>query len=326
MRRIGVSGVGSIGLRHVRLLAERADIQVIAYDAVPRDLPNGVQSVPSFVELLDHGLDALIVATPDEAHAPQTVAAAERGIPVLVEKPVADSVAAGPDLIRAAEQVPVLVGYVLRHYAVVRQVSQLLADGALGTPVSAQVSLGAYETLRLARNRFRPGDRYRLAYDYSHEWDYLQWFLGPAQRVCATGRLAGDLPLIQEPNTLDGVLILGEGLAATFHLDYVQEGGGRRLEVVGDRGTLRAELAGGTIRHRRHGEAVVHEYDCTEPRDTAFTRQHDHFLDLISGAVEQPVVTVQDGLNAIAVADAVVASCEGAGWVAVSGLSSPRRP
>jgi D-apiose dehydrogenase len=306
-------------MRHLRLLNDLPEIEVYAYDATPRTLPAAVTVCDSFEALLDAGLDGLVVATPDPAHAPQTIAACRRGVRVLVEKPVADSVVAAAEVAAVAAQtgVPVLVGYVLRHYEVVRQVRALLADGSVGTPVSAQVSLGAYETLRLARNRFNPTDRYRLPYDYSHEWDYLQWFFGPVARACAVARQAGDLPLTQDPNVVDGILILESGLTATFHLDYVQDGGGRRLEVVGDRGTLRAELAHGLVRLRPHGEPLTREYDRTEPRDTAFHRQLSHFLDVVAGRAE-PIVTVHDGLRALAVADAVVASCESATWCDVA--------
>lgn len=74
--------------------------------------------------------------------------------------------------------------------AVAATVKELIGD--LGTPVSAHASLGAYETLRLARNRFADTVGYRLPYDYSHEWDYLQWYLGPIARVAAGRRAAGD--------------------------------------------------------------------------------------------------------------------------------------
>lgn len=327
--RIGVSGVGSIGMRHLRLLNDLPEVEVFAYDATPRTLPSAVIACDSFEALLDAGLDGLVVATPDPAHGPQTIAACQRGIRVLVEKPVADSVAAAAEVAAVAAQtgVPVLVGYVLRHYEVVRQVRALLADGSVGTPVSAQLSLGAYETLRLARNRFSPTDRYRLLYDYSHEWDYLQWFLGPVARTCAVARQAGDLPLTQNPNVVDGLLVLDSGLTATFHLDYVQDGGGRRLEIVGDRGTLRADLAHGLIRLRRHGEPMTREYDHSEPRDDAFGRQLSHFLDVVAGRSE-PVVTVHDGLRALAVADAIVTSCQSGRWsdVLPSELSEDHKP
>lgn len=317
---IGVSGVGSIGLRHTRLLADRPDVTVTVFDRAPGGvaLPATVASARSFEELLESGLDGLVVATPDAIHAAQCVEACRRGIPVLVEKPVADSVDAALEVQACARQhdTGVLVGYVLRHYAVLRQVRDLLADGALGTPVSVHQSLGAYETLRLARNRFTGTDRYRLPYDYSHEWDYLQWLLGPVTGIAAVARLAGDRELRQDPNVINGLVTLESGVTGTFHLDYVSEGQGRQFEVVGDRATMRADLATGLIRLRVHGGKLVGEYDCAEPRDVAFARQLEHFLDMIRTAAT-PVVTVADGIRALRVADAVVAACEQAGWYPV---------
>ncbi len=319
--RIGVSGVGSIGLRHTRLLAEQPGVEVTVFDSAPErlNLPAGVRVAPDFAALLDAGLDGLVVATPDAAHAPQSIAACERGIAVLVEKPVADSVAAATDVAQVAARtgVGVLVGYVLRHYRVLAQVRELLADEAVGTPVSLHVTLGAYETLRLARNRFRDGDRFRLPYDYSHEWDYLQWLLGPVTGVAAVARLAGDRPLRQDPNVIDGVLTLASGVTGTFHLDYVAEDVGRRLEVVGDRGALRADLTRGQVRVRAYASNLAREYDCAEHRDEAFTRQLTHFLDVARGQAEA-LVSVTDGIRALAVADAVVAACEQSGWAAVA--------
>lgn len=319
MLRIGVSGVGSIGLRHARLLAQTPGVSVIVYDNAPDqlDLPATVSLVDSFDALIGSGLDGLVVATPDTVHAEQSIAACRRGIAVLVEKPVAHSVAAATELAGVAGHTAVLVGYVLRHYAVLRQVRELLADGAVGTPVSVHVSLGAYETLRLARNRFRDGERYRLPYDYSHEWDYLQWLFGPVTRVAAVARLAGDLPLRQDPNVIDGVLTHAGGVTGTFHLDYVAEGAGRRLDVTGDRGTLRADLAAGLIRVRAHAADLTREYDRAEHRDVAFGRQLAHFLEVVRGTAT-PLVTVADGIRAIAVADAVVAACESQIWQPVS--------
>lgn len=322
--RVGVCGLGSIGLRHARLLAETPGVRVAAFDAAPHGLtlPPAVAAnltlVASFEELLDAAPDGVVLATPDALHAPQAIAACRRGVPVLVEKPVADSVEAAEELARVAAEsgTAVLVGYVLRHYAVLRRVRDLLADAAVGTPVSVHVNLGAYETLRVARNRFAGADRYRLPYDYSHEWDYLQWLLGPATGVAAVARLAGDLPLRQDPNVVDGVVTFASGVTGTFHLDYVQEGQGRRLDVVGDRGTLRADLARGTIAVRAHGDLLTRSYDCAEERDVAFGRQLGHFLEVARGAAT-PLVGVEDGVRALRVADAVVAACAEGSWRSV---------
>jgi predicted dehydrogenase len=311
---IGVVGLGSIGRRHARLLAERSGAAVPVFDTSPNaaDHLPGVRMVADVDALLD-ACSGVVIATPDDLHAPQTIAACRAGVAVLVEKPLSDS-RAGADAMAAAAAatgVPVLVGHVLRHLPVLQRAAELLATGAIGRPVSFHATLGAYETLELARMRFGRDDRYRLPFDYSHEWHYLQWLLGPARRVVAVSHTAGDLPLRQEPNVIEVLLELGTGVTGSVHLDYVERDGARAVRIVGDRGALALDLRAGDLGLRAGSGPVVHESH-VEERDAAFRRQLDHFADVIAGA--NPMVTIDDATRALAVAEAVVASCEQGTW------------
>lgn len=323
MARIGVSGVGSIGLRHARLL-DGLGVDVLLHDARPGgiEVPEGLASrarwLDSFDELLAQDLDGLVVATPDHAHVEQVAAACMRNVPVLVEKPVADSLSAARTLepVLRASGTPVLVGYVLRHVGVVRRARELVAAGAVGTIVSVAATLGAYETLEVARNRFDDDTRFRILVDYSHEWDYLRWIVGPIERVVAAGRLAGDRPLRQDPNVVDGVVEFVDGATGTFHLDYIRTPGTRAFTVIGDRATLDADVGGGrlTLRAYEGSDPVVE--DLREPRDASFERQLRHFL-AVATEGERPEVGLDDGLRALAVAEAVECSCTGGTWVEI---------
>ncbi len=323
--RVGVSGLGSIGRRHARLLAGLGVREVCLYDVVPdeRELP--VELAPlaswahSFDELLDRDLDGLVVAVPDESHAEQVAAACRKGTPVLVEKPLAPSVAAGRQIeqVVAETGTPVLVGYVLRHCAPMRLAHKVLCEAGIGQLVSVHATLGAYETLRLSRNRFATPAAYRILFDYSHEWDYLEWLVAPIRRVAAIAHTSGDLPLLEDPNVVDGVLEFEGNPIGTFHLDYVQDNGGRSCTFVGDRGSLHLDAGRGTVDVRSAGRRAVRSYDCAEPRDAMFTRQLEHFLAIVQ-RIDAPCVTVADGIRAVAVAEAVMAACVGRTWVDVT--------
>jgi predicted dehydrogenase len=315
---IGLSGLGSIGRRHARLLAGRADVRLLVYDTSPPDDLPEAECVPSFERLLQSGVDAVVVASPDEAHLDQAGAACRAGVPVLVEKPLAASLDAGRELVAIAgeSKAPVLVGYVLRHTAALRRVGELLEAEVVGPIASVHALLGAYETLIAARNRFANAVPYRLVYDYSHEWDYLAWLCGPIRSVAASGRRLPDPEFAEDPNVLDGVLGFVSGVAGTFHLDYVQRRSTRELTVVGERGRLRADLRSGAIRLALDDDTERVE-ELAEPRDASFERQLEHFLAVVRGE-EQPLVTASDGLRALAVAEAVRAAAESGTWVTVA--------
>ncbi len=91
----------------------------------------------------------------------------------------------------------------MRHSGVFLKAKDLCDSKLIGSPVSFQVMLGAYDTLVLAKERFKPTDVNKLFIDYSHEWDYIHWFLGRVRRVVATSHQSGNLERTQKPNVVD---------------------------------------------------------------------------------------------------------------------------
>lgn len=323
MARIGVSGIGSIGLRHARLLADLG-IEVVLHDVrpqgleLPRELEACARWVTTFDDLLASAVDGVVIATPDHVHVEQVAAACAHGVPVLVEKPLAETLAAARRLEAVVEPgvAPILVGYVLRYVSVLRRARELVDDGVIGAVVSVAATLGAYETLELARNRFGGDTRFRILVDYSHEWDYLRWIVGPIERVVAVAHLAEGRPLRQDPNVVDGVLAFAGGATGTFHLDYVRSPGTRSFTLIGNKGTLAVNVGRGELELRVYDGDVSVTEELSESRDVSFVRQLQHFLAVIQGD-ERPDVTLQDGLRALAVAEAIEASCTGGVWVEV---------
>jgi D-apiose dehydrogenase len=323
MALLAVAGLGSIGRRHASV-ALRAGHQVIAFDPAPATDADPWTAAASFEALLDAAPAAVVVATPDALHARQAVAALERGIPVLIEKPLAASVAEGREIAAAAAATGTvaLVGYVLRYNAALLEAERLLRAGEVGRPLSFHVRLGAYETLVRARNRFDGTPAHGGIYgDYSHEWDYLDWLLGPIARGLAVERTAPEPERVQPPNVVDGLLELEGGCAGTFHLDYVQDPPRRTLSVLGSAATLEVDVPAGTILLQPHGEAPREPRRFAQPRDALFDAQLAHLLRAAAG--EEPVrVPVADGLRALAVAHGLRDGAAGGGWVDLSGAGS----
>ena len=105
--RIAVLGAGMIGREHIALVQDSADCQLVAVaveSAAPGELGKtfGVPCYTGYEALLEQeSLDAVIVALPNALHLNAGLACIERGLPVLMEKPVADSLASGLALAEA---------------------------------------------------------------------------------------------------------------------------------------------------------------------------------------------------------------------------------
>jgi predicted dehydrogenase len=78
--------------------------------------------------------EAVIVATPNRLHVPVGIECAEAGLPMLVEKPLAEDLASGQRLVEAAEtsRVPLLVGHHRRHNRALQAARSVIEAGELG--------------------------------------------------------------------------------------------------------------------------------------------------------------------------------------------------
>ena len=141
-----------------------------------------------------------------------------------------------------------LVGYVLRHCAPMRLAHKVLCEAGIGQLVWVHATLGGVpETLRLSRNRFATPATFTgsclttaTSGTTSSGWSSIR-------RVAAIAHTSGDLPLLEDPNVVDGVLEFEGNPIGTFHLDYVQDNGGRSCTFVGDRGSLHLDAGRGTV-------------------------------------------------------------------------------
>jgi len=137
---LGLIGAGLIGRRHLAVVlpdpayaaAAIAD-PAPAAEALARE--HGIPYFADAAQMLDEVRpNGAIVASPNQYHLAGALACIERRIPVLVEKPLADSLADALRLTDAAAQagVPVLVGHHRRHNPILRKAAELITGGAVG--------------------------------------------------------------------------------------------------------------------------------------------------------------------------------------------------
>lgn len=142
--RIGVAGAGAIGRRHVALIEASPDCMIAGIadpspDARAFATERGIDWYADHRELLDEKQpDGMILASPNALHLTMALDCIERGIAVLVEKPVTDTVIAAQELLAATRRsgVPVLVGHHRRHNRRIRAVRDAVAGGELGALIA----------------------------------------------------------------------------------------------------------------------------------------------------------------------------------------------
>ena len=314
--RILVAGLGSIGQRHVRNLHRLAPtVSVVVYRVRGRPLPQDLQGnwlieCDDLETALGLGPAAALVCNPTSLHLSVALAAAHKGCSLLIEKPVSHSLNGLDELqtVVKVQGVRVLVGFQFRFHPGLQAIKRLLDEEAIGRVVCAHTHWGEYLP------GWHPWEDYRRSYSaradlgggviltLCHPLDYLRWLLGEVKSVSAmAGRLCG-LELDVE-DTADITLQFGSGAIGTVHLDYVQRPPAHWLQITGQTGTIWWDNADGAVRCYRAetGEEEVFPVPQSFERNTMFRDEMRHFLACVEGA-EQPLVTLDDGIQALRIA------------------------
>jgi len=144
---IAIIGLGDIGRRHMNeaLRSPHVRLAAVADPSPAAETLARAHNLSWFADwrqMLDATrVQAVIVATPNTTHADIGVQCLARGLPTLMEKPLADTLEAGTLLCQAARdaRVPLLVGHHRRCNPIARRARELVQGGALGRAVSATV-------------------------------------------------------------------------------------------------------------------------------------------------------------------------------------------
>ena len=148
----------------------------------------------SFEQALD-GVDAVLLATPNDTHEQHAIAAAGHGVHVFVEKPIADTIEAGERMREACEQagVSLLVGHEMRRLGAARKAKELIDAGALGRVVLAEANFSLASPVK--PGTWKAGGRGTPLVQLGvHHADTLAYLLGPVARTTGVvARVHSDL-------------------------------------------------------------------------------------------------------------------------------------
>jgi predicted dehydrogenase len=269
--RVLVAGTGSIGRRHISSLLRlrpQARIALLRdgarHDDYSRSL--GAEVFDSLEHALSWGVELAVVATPSDRHRELVAPLMRAGVASFLEKPLvieSDGFAELETLAALTQLPPTQVGCVLRFLPSLRQVHAWLCTGAVGSVVRASLEVGQWLP------DWRPAQDYRRSYsadpargggvvlDLIHEIDLACWLFGGPDAhprlLGAWGGLQSGLDICSEDVALLA-LRTATGALLSVQLDYVARRPLRRLQVVGDAGTITWDLPQRICRLQRPNE------------------------------------------------------------------------
>ena len=147
--KIGIVGAGAIAQRNATEAARSGTAVVVGvFDVnhkVARDMAKNLKAPfsPTYEALLETpGLEAVLLSVPHHLHRPMTVQAARLGKHILVEKPMANTMAEAEEMIDACERagVALTVNYSFRYLPKIIKAKELIDAGALGTITGVQIN------------------------------------------------------------------------------------------------------------------------------------------------------------------------------------------
>lgn len=333
--RIAVIGAGAIGLTHCQAIAAVAEAD---FAGIADPFPGGARLAAEFgtTAYPDHKAliaaerpDAAIIATPNETHLPIALDCLAAGVPVLVEKPLANSLAEAEVLLAAARDagLPALVGHHRRHHPWVARAREIVASGALGrlAAVNATAFLMKPESYFEPEWRRTPGVGGTFLINLIHEIDLIRFVCGEIVQVSAMSSSAlrgfavedtGALIFRLEGGAL-AALAISDAAAAPWSWDMAA-GDVPRFPahdvnshlIAGDRGALtlpRLEL----WRHDGPAEwttPMVMSRDATL-REDPYQRQIRHLAAVVRDGAAS-FVSAAEGARNLAVMEAVRAAVE----------------
>lgn len=268
--RIGVVGLGTMGSAHLRYFKTLAGGSVAAVcdaSAERAKLVGAEFGVPSFTdyeEMISKGpIDAVLIATPHFQHPEVTIAALEKGLHVLCEKPMAVTIGAAQTMVDAHARHPkqkFAIMFNVRAFPMYQKIRSLINDGDLGE--ISRISWIMTDWFRTWTYYASGGWRATwkgegggvLLNQCPHNLDLLYWLTGMMpKKITAVASIAKTHP-IEVEDEVSAILEYPNGAIGHFITSTGEAPGTNYLEIAGDNGVLSATQ--GKLQFRRTRQSV----------------------------------------------------------------------
>jgi predicted dehydrogenase len=336
--RIAVAGAGYIGLAHIGVIEQSPNCTLSAIvdpspGAVAVAGKAGVPLYRSLDELFAHDRpDGVVLATPNQLHVEHALKCIAAGVPMLLEKPVAPSVAEAESLVAEAERTGarLLIGHHRAHSPIMARARQLIEAGRLGRLVAVMGSAVFFKPASYYADapwRSQPGGG-PILLNMIHEVHNLRMLCGDIVAVQAFASNATRGFPVEDTVAIN--LRFANGALGTFMLSdtaacarsweqtsqenkaYTTYPDEDCYVIAGTSGSLSVP----TMRLKTYGrdedrswwkpfdESVVET-----ARDDPLAHQIEHFVRVARGEAE-PIVSARDGLQNLRITEAIARAAQ----------------
>jgi UDP-N-acetylglucosamine 3-dehydrogenase len=331
--RVALLGAGEWGQLHARVLASLPDVDLAVVCDPELSLAQrvagslGVASTDdAAVVIEDTAVDAVVIASPEDVHVSQAESALRSGKHALVEKPVSLTSSDARRLASVVRETGrvLMPGHILRFvpaYAVVRE---QLSDHARVHSVFARRNVPV--------TRFSGHQRTHTALmSLAHDLDLILWYLDGQEPERAYAVERRTLPETGNPDVFWGIIEFSGGTVACVEsLWTIPPGGSRYVDVELELSTNEGLI---TVRNPDDAVTVVRDDKTSHPAATldlqtgghrfgALREELLHFVALIRGDAKHPLVTIDDAVKVIALAEMLMRSAQHG--IPVTVAESPR--
>lgn len=314
---VTVIGVGVMGTNHVHAVSDHplfnldsvVDLDESRCETIA-DRYGANRALTDYETALDRA-DAAVIATPKSVHGDQAHEALDRGVDVLLEKPIGKTLDEARGLADRAAKTDLVTGvsFVLRYDPAYAKARQAAIDGSLGPLVSVR----GQRAVTIESNYHRVEHRdHPLFYMNIHDIDAMTWCVDePVTEVVGNER-RGRLDELDLPDATQALLTYADGTIGvlegyTVFPEETPGGIDSALTVVGEAGTASVDTPGNalTVLSDGYDRPDTRHWPVVNDRmDGAVRRQIDRFAESIRGD-EEMLATIEDGARAQIVAETI---------------------
>ncbi len=307
---VAIAGIGSIGLRHLRVLKDVDGVLPIAISRRPAHLKRlaaeGYSVAEDLKRAAEMGARLCIIATETAKHLEDGMSALRHGLDLLVEKPIGIDAREARIIHSAAVEAnrSVYTGCTLRFAKSLRTFRSMLDQ--IGPIHSVRIECRSYlpdwRPDRPYADSYSAGIQGGVLRDLIHEIDYAGWLFGWPTAVYASVRNMGRLGIAAE-ETADLLWEISNGPTVSISLDYLTRTPRRAMTASGRTGVLSWNgISLDVTLTLVDGTSKV----WTEPqeRDEMVQDQDMAFINARRGTPDPRLATAIDGIRALAICDA----------------------